>query len=97
MNVYSFILYTTGNSPNSVSAIANLESLCSQLWADHHRIEIVDLLKHPERGLADRIFITPTLLKITPEPKQKVVGNLSDLSEVSHVLQWGNSTKIKMP
>ena len=88
MNVYSFILYTTGNSPNSISAMANLENLCRELWDDHHSIEIVDLLKNPERGLSDRVFMTPTLLKMTPAPKQIVIGNLSNLSEVSQVLRW---------
>ena len=47
-----------------------------------HELEIVDLLKHPQRALADGIIVTPTLLKLLPLPVQRVIGNLSDTNQV---------------
>ena len=63
MERLSFILYTAGNSPNSIQAVSNLQEMCSTHFPDHHRIEIVDLSRDPERGLADGIMVTPTLMK----------------------------------
>jgi len=75
-------LYVAGNAPNSVRAIANARAICEQHFNGSHDLEIVDLLDHPVRGLADGIVVTPTLLKLSPLPVQRVIGNLSDTSQV---------------
>jgi circadian clock protein KaiB len=46
----------------------------------------VDMLKDPRRALADRIIVTPTLLKVLPLPAGRVIGDLSDTSQVLLVL-----------
>jgi circadian clock protein KaiB len=75
-------LYVAGNAPNSVRAIANARAICEEHFNGSHDLEIVDLLDHPVRGLADGIIVTPTLLKVMPLPVQRVIGNLSDTSQV---------------
>ncbi|HEY0790118.1 MAG TPA: circadian clock KaiB family protein [Chthoniobacterales bacterium] len=93
MSPFSFVLYTAGQSPNSVQALANLQALCLAHFPDHHRIEIVDLLQDPRRGRADGITVTPTLVKIAPEPKQMLLGNLSDLPRVLRAIGWNGTTQ----
>jgi circadian clock protein KaiB len=75
-------LYVAGNAPNSLRAIANARAICDEHFASEHELEIVDLLEHPRRGLADGIIVTPTLLKLSPLPVQRVVGNLSDTRQL---------------
>ncbi len=75
-------LYTAGNAPNSVSAVANIRAICFEHFADHHVLEIVDMLQHPQRALADGVIVTPTLLKLWPEPVRRVIGNLRDTAQV---------------
>jgi circadian clock protein KaiB len=79
-------LYVAGNAPNSLRAIANAKALCEEHFASRHELEIVDLLKHPKRALADGIIVTPTLLKLFPLPAQRVIGNLNDTSQVLQTL-----------
>jgi circadian clock protein KaiB len=69
-------LYVAGNGPNSAQAIANLNALCSEYLKDRHEIEIVDVLREPQRALADSVFLTPMLLKVSPAPIRKIVGTL---------------------
>ena len=71
-------LYVAGNAPNSVRAIANARRSATSTSPRVHELEIVDLLEHPKRALADGIIVTPTLLKLLPLPVQRVIGNLSD-------------------
>jgi len=78
----SLRLYVAGNAPNSLRAIANARAICDQHFASAHELEIVDLLLHPRRALADGIIVTPTLLRLTPLPVQRVIGNLSDTNQV---------------
>jgi circadian clock protein KaiB len=75
-------LYVAGNAPNSLLAIANARAICDIHFAARHHLEIVDSLKHPRRALADGIIVTPTLLKLSPQPAQRLIGNLSDTSQV---------------
>jgi circadian clock protein KaiB len=78
----SLRLYIAGNAPNSLRAIDNIKSICAEHLVAGHELEIVDLLKFPLRALADGIVVTPTLLKLSPLPVQRVIGNLSDTSQV---------------
>ena len=75
-------LYIAGNAPNSLRATANARAICEEHFAFGHELEIVDLLEHPLRALADGILVTPTLLKLLPLPVQRVIGNLSDTNQV---------------
>jgi len=75
-------LYVAGNAPNSRLAIVNLNALCDQHFEARFELEIVDMLQHPLRALADGIIVTPTLLKLSPPPAGRVIGNLSDTSQL---------------
>jgi len=75
-------LYVAGNAPNSLRAVANARAICEEHFASGHELEIVDLLEHPRRALADGIIVTPTLLKLSPLPAQRVIGNLNDTNEL---------------
>jgi circadian clock protein KaiB len=75
-------LYVAGNAPNSLRAIANAKAICEDHVSSAYQLEIVDLLQHPQRALADGIIVTPTLLRLSPLPVARVVGNLADTSQV---------------
>ena len=75
-------LYVAGNAPNSQRAITNARAICEEHFNGCGDLEIVDMLEHPGRALADGIIVTPTLLKVLPLPVQRVIGNLSDTDQV---------------
>jgi circadian clock protein KaiB len=83
---YKFRLYVAGDALNSAQARANLASLCRTHLAGRHQIEIVDVFKEPQRALADAIFMTPTLVKLTPLPSRTIVGTLSQTQTVLQAL-----------
>lgn len=84
--LYKFRLYVAGDAVNSVQAIANLEALCQTHLPNRHLIEIVDVFQQPDRALNDRIFMTPTLLRLVPAPQRRVVGTLSNSAIVLHAM-----------
>ena len=79
-------LYIADSAPNSVRAIANLEAICKEHLKDNFKLEIIDVLEYPLRALADGIIVTPSLAKVSPSPAAKIVGDLSDKSNVLHAL-----------
>jgi circadian clock protein KaiB len=74
-------LYVSGQALNSRAAIRNLESLRAVL-ADGTAVEVVDVRERPELAEEDRILATPTLVRRTPEPMRKIIGDLSDIGRV---------------
>ena len=75
-------LYISGSAPNSVRAVANLEAICREHLKGVHTLEIVDILEHPLRAMADGVLVTPSLTKVSPLPAASVFGNLSDKNKV---------------
>jgi circadian clock protein KaiB len=80
-------LYVSGNAPNSARAVINIRALCAAHFASAHELEIVDILKDPKRALTDRIIVSPTLLKLSPLPAARVIGDLSDSARVLFSLE----------
>jgi circadian clock protein KaiB len=80
--VYKFLLYVSGDTQNSLLAVANLAELCRMHLPDQHSIEVVDVFREPKRALADGILMTPTLVKLEPPPLRKIVGTLSQAETV---------------
>ena len=44
-------------------------------------------------GPVDGIIVTPTLVKIAPEPKQTIMGDLSDIPRLLHAISWTGKTR----
>lgn len=71
-------LYVAGDAPNSLQARENLAAVLKNVGDDGYELEIIDCMADPLRSLNDGIVVTPTLLKVEPEPRQTVIGNLAD-------------------
>jgi len=79
---FSFRLYVAGDGQNSARAIANLTALCDARLPGRHRIEVVDVFGDPAGALADRIVMTPTVMRLEPGPIRRVIGTLQATDEV---------------
>ena len=71
-------LYVAGQSARSAAALRNLEAICEEHLAGRYRIEVIDLLKHPQLARGDQIVAVPTLVRHLPPPMKKTV--FTDLS-----------------
>lgn len=71
-------LYVAGQTPRSLAAFANLQRLCEEHLAGRYRIEVIDLMTHPQLAEGDQIVAIPTLVRRLPEPIRKVIGDLSN-------------------
>jgi circadian clock protein KaiB len=79
---YNLRLYVAGQTPKSVTALANLKNICETHLAGRYRIEVIDLLEHPQLAAGDQILAVPTLVRRLPEPLKRIIGNLSDMERV---------------
>ena len=80
-------LYIANNEHNSRLARENLTRICDKYLKDWCQIEEVDVLTDFASALKDRIFVTPTLILVSPEPRATVVGNLGNREGVISALR----------
>jgi circadian clock protein KaiB len=79
---YSLRLYVAGQTPKSLTAIANLKRICEDHLAGKYSIEVVDLLVTPQLAAGDQIVALPTLVRRLPPPLKRIIGDLSDFERV---------------
>lgn len=86
-DVWELRLYVAGKTNKSVNAIANLKRLCEEHLPGKYKIEVVDLLVHPQLARGDQIVAIPTLVRKLPQPIRKVIGDLSNVERTLVGLQ----------
>ena len=92
-DVWELRLYVAGKSAKSVAAMENLTRLCERELPGKYRIEVVDLLVHPQLAKGDQILAIPTLVRKLPQPIRKVIGDLSNTDRTLVGLQLRPATK----
>jgi circadian clock protein KaiB len=83
----TFRLFVTGDEPLSTRAEENLKKFCAVHLKESFEIEVVDVLKSFEMALENKIFLTPALVKSSPEPAVTIFGDLSDTNELIRLLR----------
>jgi circadian clock protein KaiB len=71
-------LYVAGQSQKSLTAFNNLKKICEEHMKGQYRIEVIDLLLHPQLAQGDQILAIPTLVRALPEPLKRIIGDLSN-------------------
>ena len=75
-------LYIAGQTPRSLTALANLRKLCDDHLSGRFELEIIDLLLQPKRARTDQILAIPTLVRSLPMSMASIIGDLSDTDQV---------------
>jgi circadian clock protein KaiB len=78
--------YVVARTPRGLNAFANLMRVCEENLSGRHEIRVVDLLEEPALAIADQVVAVPTVVRRTPAPVRRVVGDLSDTDRVLHGL-----------
>jgi len=75
-------LYVAGQTPKSITALANLKRICQEHLQEKYNIEITDLVRNPQLARKDQILAIPTLVRNLPQPIKKIIGDLSNTEKV---------------
>jgi circadian clock protein KaiB len=75
-------LYVAGQTPKSITALANLKRLCETHLAGRYKLEVIDLVSQPHLARRDDIIVVPTLVRKLPPPIRTIIGDLSNEERV---------------
>ena len=79
---YILRLFVTGASPNSSRAVANLKEICETHLKGKYELEIIDVYQQPLIAENEQIIALPLLIKKSPSPQKRLIGDMSDIEKV---------------
>jgi len=79
---YNLKLFVTGASPNSTRAISNIKNICEKHLPGIYSLEIIDVYQQPLLAKDEQIIALPMLVKSTPMPLKRLIGDMSDTQKV---------------
>ena len=85
--VWELRLYIAGETAKSKLAMQNLQKIVDEMLPGRYRIEVIDLLIHPQLAKGDQILAIPTLVRKLPSPVRKIIGDLSNTEKTLVGLQ----------
>jgi circadian clock protein KaiB len=84
--VQVFSLFVVAGSAASRHAVANARRLCDEFLPGRYELEVIDLVERPEVASELQIIASPTLIRSSPEPPVRLIGDLSDRVSVVSAL-----------
>jgi circadian clock protein KaiB len=75
-------LFVTGNTARSLRAIEAIRAVCEEHLADGYRLEVIDIHQQPEMARREQLIAAPTLIKQSPLPVRRLVGDMSRRARV---------------
>ena len=79
---YVLQLYVAGSTPQSSRAITNLKAICEAHLQGCYELTVIDLYHQPELAKDDQIVVAPMLIRLSPKPVRRMVGDLSQTARV---------------
>ena len=83
--IFDLRLCVVDQSSRSLLAYANLKTVCDARLSGRYRIEVIDILAHPDVARTEGIVAVPTVIRRSPKPVRTAIG---DMSDVGHVIAW---------
>ena len=78
------VLFVAGATSRTAQAIENIRAILPSFQEGAFALEIIDVFEEPDLALADRVFVTPTLLAPV---SRRLVGDLGEKSQLKHFLR----------
>jgi len=79
---YVLRLYVAGANPQSARAIVDARKLCAEHLGDRCQLEVIDIYQNPMLAREERIVAVPTLVRHSPKPLRRLVGDLSSTERI---------------
>lgn len=78
---YVLRLYVAGSNHYSLRAIENTRRLCTEFLLGRYELHVIDLYQQPTLAQRDRVVTVPVLVKVSPPPSTRCVGDMYDVAK----------------
>jgi circadian clock protein KaiB len=80
---WNLSLYVAGKDhPNSQLAYANVIRICEEHLPGEYNFKVIDICEDPDAAVEEQILALPTLVRKSPKPTRRIIGDLTDTDRV---------------
>jgi len=79
-------LYVSSASPVSSRAVVNARRFFERHLPGQHRLHVLDIATHVASARDDQIIASPTLIRMSPLPRRRFIGDMSDTARLRESL-----------
>lgn len=83
---YIFQLFISSNNSHAEHTLSNIHQLLEARLTHPYTLKIIDVAKHPEQAANHQVIITPTLVRVSPKPVRRIVGQLDDIERLLSIV-----------
>ena len=83
---YILRLFISSNNPHTAETLSNIHQLLEEKLTNPYTLKVIDIAKHPEQAANHQVIITPTLVRISPKPVKRIVGQLDDIQRLLSIV-----------
>lgn len=69
-------IYITGKDPKTKKDVEHIKHILEERVSGQYSLEVLDVLENSRQALEDNIFVTPTILRSSPLPQKKIIGDI---------------------
>jgi circadian clock protein KaiB len=83
---YVFRFYVNGQKDHPAKVLETVHTLLEQEVKGSYTLRVVDVRQNPALAEQDQISATPTLIRVWPSPKRRLVGSLDQTTSLMRLL-----------
>ena len=94
---YVLRLYVTGLTPRSLRAAASVRAVCETHLHGRYDLGIIDIYQRPDLAKSAQVIATPTLVRYTPHPIRRLIGDMTSEAQLLHGLDLDPASPPRVP
>lgn len=83
---YILRLFISSKNSSAERTLNNIHQLLERSLISPYNLKVIDVAKNPEQAANHSVVTTPTLIRVSPKPTRRIVGQLDDIQRVLNII-----------
>ena len=85
-STYVLRLFISGDNADADKTLSNIHQLLERGLDSPYTLKVIDIDNNPQQAARDGILVTPTLVRVSPLPVRRIVGQLEDIDRILSII-----------
>lgn len=79
-------LFISSNNLSAEKTLNNIHQLLEEGLTNPYTLKVIDIAKNPEQAVVHQVSTTPTLIRVSPKPARRIIGQLDDIQRILNII-----------
>ena len=83
---YILRLFISSDNLSTEKTLSSIHQILEQGLNSPYTLKVIDINKNPDQAEIHQVSATPTLVRVSPKPMRRIVGQLDDIQQVLRII-----------